>query len=625
MNAPFAVPAESLCGLALAALRALCAQAPLPPLSAEVERRLADRPGEERLAALAGRFGLSAGEILAAALCLAAETDPQAARLVAAAQAPVGGARPLAGLLATLFAETGLDTVAIASGAAARAGLLVLGEEPQPLTERSVSIPAPIVAALSGRILTPDKVGIVGANYVALPDSFGAAARAYAQRLAAAAGPVAFVLRSPSATEAETAAVSIAEALGLGCADIGDARAGDHACWLAAAAMLPLVRAALGPGDALRLGPAAPWDGPMLVVAGNEGLVEAPFPVLEWSLPLPSEEERAALWRAAGLSESGAARAARTYRQGAGRIAEIAARLPAAGDSDGGDGEEGDWPRLVAAVESGASRLDMLARRSRSAASRDDLVLPAPLARQLDLFVDRIRLRNALANDLGPAVRARYRPGVRALFTGESGTGKTLAADAIARQAGLPLYRVDLAAMTSKWIGETEKNVSTVLDAAQHADVVLFFDEADSLFGARTEVSDSHDRFANAQTNYLLQRIEDFDGVAILASNSRDRFDPAFARRLDFILAFPLPDAAARRALWTGHLGTAHALSPRELDALALHVDLAGGHIRNIVLAAAVRAQGEARAIRLAHVAEAVADEYAKLGRSPPPLGQWQG
>ncbi|HEX5182274.1 MAG TPA: ATP-binding protein [Allosphingosinicella sp.] len=620
MNAPFVAPAESLCALALAALRALCAQAPLPPLAAEVERLLRDRPAEERLAALAGRFGLSTGELLAAALCLAAETDPQAARLVAAAQAPVGGARPLAGLLAALFAETGLDTVAIASGAAARAGLIVLGDEPQPLTERSVSIPAPIVAALSGRILAPDKVEMVGANYVALPESFEDAARAYARRLAAAAGPVALVLRSPSATEAETAAAAIAGALGLGCADIGEARPADHACWLAAAAMLPLVRAALGPGDMLRFGPAAPWDGPILVIAGAEGVVEAPFPVLEWSLPLPSEEERAALWRAAGLSEAGAARAARTYRQGAGRIAEIAARLPGT-DS----GEEHDWPRLVAAVDSGASRLDTLARRSRSAASREDLVLPAPLARQLDLFVDRIRLRNALADDLGPAVRARYRPGVRALFTGESGTGKTLAAAAIARQAGLPLYRVDLAAMTSKWIGETEKNVSTVLDAAQHADVVLFFDEADSLFGARTEVSDSHDRFANAQTNYLLQRIEDFDGVAILASNSRDRFDPAFARRLDFILSFPLPDAAARRALWTGHLGTAHALSLRELDALALHVDLAGGHIRNIVLAASVRAQGEERAIHLAHVAEAVADEYAKLGRSPPPLGQWQG
>jgi len=616
VNAPFAPPLESLRGLALAALRALCDQGAMPPLPAD-GLHLRDPPPEEaRLIALAAEFGLSGGELLAAALCLAVETDPQAARLVAAAQAPVGGARPLAGLLATLFAAAGLDTIGLVSGPACRAGLLVLGDEAQPLPERSVAMPPAVVAALCGRSLAPDGVTILAEPYVRLPERLLAEARLWAERLAAGDGVAALVIRTACAAEAEATAVAVAAALDRKAADLGVATLAAHGCWLAAAGMVPLIRASLGPGDTLRLAAPSPWRGAMLVLAGGEGVVEAPFPVLDWPLALPSEQERADLWRRAGLAQAAAVRAAATYRQGAGRIAEIAARLPLPEPGREAD----DWQRLATAVDSGTGRLDTLARRSRATVGRRDLVLPGALGDQLDLLVRRIADRGGLADDLGAALRARYRPGVRALFTGESGTGKTLAAHLIACETGLPLYRVDLAAMTSKWIGETEKNVSTVLDAAQHADVVLFFDEADSLFGARTDVADSHDRFANAQTNYLLQRIEDFEGVAILATNSRDRFDPAFARRLDFILSFPLPDAAARRALWCAHLGEAHALAPAELDALALSLDLAGGHIRNIVLAAAVRARSAGRPLAFADLAAAAAEEYAKLGRSPPPL-----
>jgi SpoVK/Ycf46/Vps4 family AAA+-type ATPase len=219
-------------------------------------------------------------------------------------------------------------------------------------------------------------------------------------------------------------------------------------------------------------------------------------------------------------------------------------------------------------------------------------------------------------------VSARYRPGVRALFTGESGTGKTLAAHWLAGKLGLPLYRVDMSALTSKWIGETEKNLSAILGAAEHADVLLFFDEADSLFGARTDVSDAHDRYANAQTNFLLQRIEEFDGIALLASNSRDRFDPAFARRLDVILEFPMPEAPARRDLWQAHLGDTHELDDAALDRIAIAVDLAGGHIRNIVLAAAARARAAGTAIGWEAVSAATCEEYGKLGRPPPHLSR---
>ncbi|HEX8238994.1 MAG TPA: ATP-binding protein, partial [Allosphingosinicella sp.] len=586
MNAPFAGAAVSLRALALAMLREACREAgpfPVDDQGLLAGLKAAPAAGEERLVELAGRFALSDGELMAAALCLAVESDPRAARLVAAAQAPVGGSRPLAGFAATLFASLGLDCVGLLSGAARSIGLLKLGAEEGPLTERSLSIPLPLVAALGGRWSAPDGIRKLAGAATALPPRLVEEARARAAALGASGRAAVLAIRSPCAREGEALAGEVAAALGLACVDMGEEQPRDHSGWLAASRGLPVLRKSLGPGERGRIESPGFYSGPILILTGPEGLIEAPMPVSDWHVAIPGEAERAALWQTAGLDRPTAERAARAYRQGAGRIAEIAGRMQS--DADQPD----PWQRLTEAVEQGASQLDMLARRSSARVEREDLVIPGPLGDGLDLLVDRIRLRNRLADDLGPSLKARYRPGVRALFTGESGTGKTLAAHWLARRTGLPLYRVDLAAMTSKWIGETEKNLSAVLDAAQHADVVLFFDEADSLFGARTEVGDSNDRFANAQTNYLLQRIEDFDGVAILATNGRDRFDPAFVRRLDSILEFPLPDAVARRALWHAHLGSGHDLDHRAIDGLSVAVDLAGGHIRNIVLSASVR------------------------------------
>jgi len=242
-----------------------------------------------------------------------------------------------------------------------------------------------------------------------------------------------------------------------------------------------------------------------------------------------------------------------------------------------------------------------------------------PALRQaLDGLLARCRLRDTLVSGLGAAARSRYRPGVRALLVGPSGTGKTLAAGWIATRLGLPLYRVDLAAVTSKYIGETEKNLSELFARAEHAEVVLLFDEADSLFGKRTDVKDANDRFANQQTNYLLQRIESFEGIVLLTSNSRARFDPAFTRRLDAILEFPTPGPEERRALWLAHLGDAHSLDAPALNRLAAACDLAGGHIRNVVLAAAASARLRGGTIGEAEIATAVAAEYRKLGKAVP-------
>jgi SpoVK/Ycf46/Vps4 family AAA+-type ATPase len=185
----------------------------------------------------------------------------------------------------------------------------------------------------------------------------------------------------------------------------------------------------------------------------------------------------------------------------------------------------------------------------------------------------------------------------------------------LATRLGLPLYRVDLAAISSKYIGETEKNLAQLFARAEHAEVLLLFDEADSLFGKRTEVKEANDRFANQQTNYLLQRIETFDGIALLTSNSRARFDAAFTRRLDAIIEFPSPGPQARRELWLAHLGRHHTLDVAQLNRIAALCDLAGGHIRSATLAAAGSADGP---IADAGLRAAIAAEYRKLGRQVP-------
>jgi SpoVK/Ycf46/Vps4 family AAA+-type ATPase len=238
--------------------------------------------------------------------------------------------------------------------------------------------------------------------------------------------------------------------------------------------------------------------------------------------------------------------------------------------------------------------------------------------RELELLLLRCRVRDSLADGLGLSAATRYHPGVRALFVGASGTGKTLAAGWLATRLGLPLYRVDLASVTSKYIGETEKNLAQLLARAEHAEVVLLFDEADSLFGKRTDVRDSNDRFANQQTNYLLQRIESFEGITLLTSNGRARFDSAFSRRLDLVIEFPLPGAEERRGLWLSHLGTSHTLTNAELNQIAARVDFSGGHIRNAVLTASAMATAAERRITCDDVIRGVEGEYLKLGKQVP-------
>lgn len=574
-------------------------------------------PSDRPIVCVADALGLEDYEFLAVALCMAVERDALAAQAVALAQPECPLPRPLLHLAAEAGAPLGATVIGLACGRAVASGLLTLGEDEKPLPLRTLFAPLPMVAALAGRENDWGNVTLFEPVDLNLPESIMTEAAVRASLLAN--GMVtALAVRSSSRPETLAVAEAVGEALNQQLAVIdGDPPSGLGA-WLAATGRTPLFVPVGGLGESWRLPRIGHYDGPVLIAMPLDGTIVSHRTHDEWSLTVPDPAERTALWLGQGVAPDDAKRAARSFRQGAGRIAEAGAAAVLAASREGR--AQPRWEDVALGVASNNGALDKLARRSPARVTEDALILPPDIRAALDALAARMRVRSSLADTLGPAIRARYRPGVRALMTGEPGTGKTLAAHWLAGQIGLPLYRVDMAALTSKWIGETEKNLSAILSAAEHADALLFFDEADALFGGRTEVNSGNDRHANAQTNYLLQRIEDFDGIVLLSSNSRDRFDPAFARRLDAILHFPMPDAKARRDLWLAHVGGDNEIDEAVLDQLAVTVDLAGGHIRNIVLAAAAAALSASRPIAADDLGHALAEEYAKLGRAPPPV-----
>ena len=263
-------------------------------------------------------------------------------------------------------------------------------------------------------------------------------------------------------------------------------------------------------------------------------------------------------------------------------------------------------------------RLDDLAQRIEALAGWDDLVLPPLQLGTLRAIVAQVRRRSHVYEDWGFAAKSERGLGISALFEGPSGTGKTMAAEVLARELDLDLYRIDLSQVVSKYIGETEKNLRRVFDAAETGGIVLLFDEADALYGKRTQVRDSHDRYANIEVSYLLQRMEAYRGLAILTTNARDAVDDAFMRRIRFVLAFPFPDAAQRAEIWRRVFP---AETPtKDLDVVALaQLSLAGGSIRNIALAAAFIAADEGVPVGMPQLAQAAVRECAKLER---PLGE---
>ncbi len=270
----------------------------------------------------------------------------------------------------------------------------------------------------------------------------------------------------------------------------------------------------------------------------------------------------------------------------------------------------------AAARDQSNQRLGSLAVKVTPRYGWDDIVLPPGTADTLREISAQARHRYRVMTEWGFGNKLAHGTGLGVLFSGPPGTGKTMAAQVIASELQVDLYKVDLARVVSKYIGETEKNLGRIFDEAETSNAVLFFDEADALFGKRTDVSDAHDRYANIEVSYLLQKMEESSGIVILASNFRNNMDEAFIRRIRFILDFPFPDEANRRAIWKVHFPKQAPVSEEiDYDFLAREIPVAGGSIKNIVLNAAFRAANSGCAIGMPHIIQSTKSEFAKIGK----------
>jgi ATPases of the AAA+ class len=294
-----------------------------------------------------------------------------------------------------------------------------------------------------------------------------------------------------------------------------------------------------------------------------------------------------------------------------GRIEQIAHAALAAVEQKPGALAHTLWQGALAQTR---PALDQLAQRIEPKAGWDDLKLPDSEKTLLRQIADQVGQRSTVYDDWGFRQRMNRGLSISALFTGESGTGKTMAAEVLAKELGLSLYRIDLSAVVSKYIGETEKNLRKLFDAAEDGGAILFFDEADALFGKRSEVKDSHDRYANIEVNYLLQRLESFRGLAILATNMKGALDTAFLRRLRFVVNFPFPGVAERKAIWASVFPAQAVTTALDFDRLA-RLALTGGSIQGIALNAAFMAAKANVQIGMPLLLDAVRAEYRKLDK----------
>jgi hypothetical protein len=627
---------------------ALLAPLPAPPPAAG-----------SRWAALAAALRLSRDELDLLLMALAPELDPRYEVLYGYLNDDVARRLPTIELAQRLFGDDAAARAAVRGRLAPQAPLLALGvlefaaaarEAPRSL--RGLRAPAVLADWLLGLPWQDERTGDLvrrePAAAAADAEADGAPGppllRQAFVRADDAAAPV-LVLVAASAADAAIAVGRAAAGAPLLRLDLGALRATPepmqavHAVLLmqslhgAALLATPLEALADADGRPLEASCAAlrrlAARARPLLLAGARGtrwrelLGDAAAHALELPLPDPDAGARAAGWRralgagaAAAVGDAAIGAVADRFALGAQRI-EQAARHAA--DLARAEARPLAAPHLYAAaravsVEPGAEVVHVVRQRF----EWSDLVLPAALQQRLRDFVHAVELRPTVLDRWGFARPCGGQRGVRALFAGPSGTGKTMAAAIVARELGLELHRVELAAVMSKYIGETEKNLERAFAAARRANAILFVDEADALLGKRSEVKDAHDRYANVETAFLLQAMEDHDGVVIVATNLAQHIDPAFSRRMQYVLQFPLPDIADRERLWTSMLPAA---APRAADLdigfLARQFDFAGGDIRNIVLDAAFRAADAGGAIGMRELLAAVVAHYGKRGQLP--------
>ena len=522
-----------------------------------------------------------------------------------------GGAEPWF-TPATAVAVLDLDTQgrghlrrALESGPLRRYQLLT-GPDTVPLPERGLRLPPALWSVLRGIDTWPTAL-----HPVTLPVLTGARVPGLVSTLQGGARVV--LLTGEGRDDSELAALALATIPGavvLPAAELDADRTPVWSAHLLARGAVPVIA-----GRPVQP-PLPAYEGAVVVAASAvTGLVLDDRPALTVELPRPGLGDAVELWHQLLPDLNGAASELAGLLR-VGRIGATRAVRDARAGGGGGVSVEGIVARVRRRTE---VELPAAVRLVRPRATLDQLVLPADQHRLLRSVVGRVRSQARVLHQWGFGAAARHPGGVRMLLSGPPGTGKTLAVEAAAGELGLDLLVVDLSALVSKWLGETEKNLAAVFDAAERSQAVLFFDEADAIFGRRTDGSDAQGRWANLETAYLLTRIDRCDGLVALATNLRRGMDDAFVRRLDVILEIDEPDRVCREQLWRRHLPPA---APYDGDvdpgALAALYEIPGGLIRNAALAAAYAAAATGRPIDQGSLVDAVRDEYRKAGRSFP-------
>jgi SpoVK/Ycf46/Vps4 family AAA+-type ATPase len=368
------------------------------------------------------------------------------------------------------------------------------------------------------------------------------------------------------------------------------------------------------PGIAF-LGSTQPWD------ASTAALFSPCFRV---AFPMPDYAERQHLWQTFLRQESyslapdvNISALANAFQLTAGHIRRALAEARCSALLRGQDDSTLSASDLYQACRAQSSpKLTTLARKITPLYAWDDLVVPRDCLEHLREICAHVQHRQRVFDTWGFNRKMSLGKGLNVLFVGPSGTGKTMAAEIIAGALGLDLFKIDLACVISKYIGETEKNLSKIFQEAEQSNVILFFDEADALFGKRSEVRDAHDRYANIEINYLLQKMEEYDGVVILASNFQKNIDEAFTRRLRFMVEFPFPDEKYRYAIWKSVFPSDTPIdASADFHFLARKFKIAGGNIKNIALGAAFLASANGGMVTMEHLVLATKREFQKLGK----------
>ncbi|MEV5277379.1 ATP-binding protein [Streptomyces sp. NPDC051994] len=606
--------------------------APAPQLPAP-DGPFTPEPGD-RLTAVAAGFGLTVLDELILLAALAPDVDRRFEQLYGYLNDDVGRRRASVALALELAGTGSYDPVARGrlhpAAPLVDGGLIVVEDEDRPLPGRALRVPERVVAHLLGDDTLDGQLGDARVELLApVPGDESATADGLAARIAHSPRPVAVHLRErragsgadavtaalrgagrpvlhhrPERAEAATARLLLREARlrGAGTAvvvELPQDQPGPYVGELAAGDVT-VVFAGTEPYD--------PGWAPDAGLLALEDTAAETAPLAAWSEELPSYE-------------GDLADAVGPYRLGAGQVRRAARGARALAGFEGvpvGLGHVQKSARLLS-----APLLDKHARRVRPAVGFGDLVLPDEPLALLHELAGRARHRDRVLGEWRLRTGGGRGRGVVALFAGDSGTGKTLAAEVVAGELGLDLYVVDLSSVVDKYVGETEKNLERIFSEADRTDSVLLFDEADAVFGKRSEVKSSHDRYANLESAYLLQRLEAFDGIAVLTTNLRANIDEAFTRRLDLVVDFPFPDVELRATLWRACLAGVpqEAGLEAELDACAKEFELAGGAVRSAAVTAGYLAAGRGSPVTAEDVRTGARREYVKSGRLVPGVG----